>query len=94
MLREKNIWGWSAQAEKHNRCYFKVIKLESVCKTHQEHVPKIVKVAEEFLCRDFSWVKDKVLSQVWILLLHVLMQHIQLLILLSSTTDKTVQTGR
>lgn len=60
--------------------------------THLEHVLKGVEVSKEFLYGDFSRVKDKVLSQVVILLLHILVKHIQLLKLLFGGTHKTVET--
>lgn len=60
--------------------------------THLEHVFKVVEVAIEFLYRHFSWVKDKVVTQVSILLLHILVHQIELLMLLMGTDHKLVET--
>lgn len=82
------------QKENNTVTHFKVIKPEAADEqeTHQEHVFEIVEIAKEFLWRDFFWVKDVVLSQVGVLLLHVFMQQIQLLMLFSGSTHKAVNT--
>lgn len=60
--------------------------------TYQKHGFEIVKFTKEFLCRDFSWVKDEVLSEICVLLLHVFVQQIQFFMLLSGSTHKAVET--
>lgn len=75
-------FGWAPQRQ---------IKLE-LDQTHLEHVFKGVEVSKEFLHWDFPRVKDKVLSQVGVLLLHILVQQIQLLMLLMGRTHKNVET--
>lgn len=60
--------------------------------TYQKHGFEIVEFTKEFLCRDFSWVKDVVLSEVCVLLLHVFVQQIQFFMLLSGSTHKAVDT--
>lgn len=63
-------------------------------KTHQEHVSESAEVAEELLHRDLARVEHKVLPQVDVLLLHVLVQQVQLLVLLAGTFHEAVEAWR